>query len=75
MDALLGDPHKLPDFAPLYGIVFQDVLDRHNVSHWGWFELDSLLGDLQPVIRLLPTYDIITFPHAVRTWVWSSIPS
>lgn len=59
MDTALNRPYKLCDFRPLYGYLFDDELQRY--THWGYCDLDLLLGDLSVFLRddLLEEYDKI----------------
>lgn len=40
----LNTPYKLTDFKPVYGQLFEKDISAY--SHWGYFDLDIVLGDL-----------------------------
>ena len=61
-----GARGKLPDMKPMYGAMFHDLLTSY--THWGWMDIDMVMGDLSPLIKQLRHYDVDTFPDAgVRT--------
>ncbi|MDM0700694.1 hypothetical protein QTH73_09760 [Clostridium perfringens] len=41
-------PHKICDFKPLYGIIFQDYISEYRF--WGHCDLDMIFGDLRKFI-------------------------
>lgn len=55
----LETPYKLCDYKPLYGVIFEEILD--NCDYWGYCDLDMVFGDLQKFLtdKLLNTYDKI----------------
>jgi len=61
---------KFNDIKPLYGTMFEDVLE--GATHWGWIDLDMLLGDLRSaLLPYLPQYDVITFPDGYLTAIYT----
>lgn len=44
----LSKPYKLTDFKPVYGQLFES--DIKNYTHWGYFDLDIILGDLKQFV-------------------------
>ena len=60
----LGTPHKLCDYKPAYGYIFQGYLAGYD--WWGHCDIDMVLGDLQTFLTddLLTRYDkIYTMGH------------
>ena len=51
---------KMNDVKPLLGALLEEELREY--SHWGWMDLDVILGDLQPLPALLRSYHVVTFP-------------
>lgn len=51
----LEDPHKLCDFKPLYGHIFEDYLREYE--YWGHCDMDVIWGDLFSFLNA------ITFQH------------
>jgi hypothetical protein len=51
------------DLKPLYGLVFEKLLAPY--THWSWFELETLLGDLPAFLQRseLRGFDILSFAH------------
>ena len=54
---------KVPELKPLYGVMFQDLLVHY--THWGWMDIDVILGDLTPLVHALARHDVATFPDGV----------
>jgi len=54
------NPHKLCDFKPLYGKIFEKHLE--NYSYWGHCDLDIIWGDIELFLTQndYTTYDIIS---------------
>lgn len=42
------NPHKLCDFKPIYGDIFQDEL--HDYQYWGHSDIDLIWGDIKPFL-------------------------
>ena len=40
----IKEPHKLCDFKPAYGYIFEEYLN--NTNYWGHCDIDTILGDL-----------------------------
>lgn len=63
-DVLLGNPYKICDYRPLFGIVFQDELKGFHF--WGHCDIDMIWGNINRFItdEVLDKYDRIgTFGH------------
>ena len=45
---------------PLLGALLEEELREY--SHWGWMDLDVIVGDLHPLPALLRRYHVVTFP-------------
>ena len=62
----LDNPHKLCDFKPLYGHIFEEYIgDR---TFWGHCDMDVIWGDMRAFLQHInyTSYDIIsTRPHAI----------
>ena len=43
--------------------MFADLL--RGYTHWGWIDLDVILGDLSPMLEDLKHYDVVTYPDGV----------
>lgn len=56
----LQDPHKLCDFKPLYGHIFEDYLKGH--TYWGHCDMDVIWGDMASFLAKISfeQYDIIS---------------
>ncbi|MGH2325638.1 DUF6625 family protein [Leuconostoc lactis] len=46
----LSKPYKLTDFKPVYGQIFESEIKDY--THWGYFDLDIILGDLIQFVTL-----------------------
>ena len=46
------------------GAMFHDLLKDY--THWGWFDIDAIVGDLSPLLDACRKYDVVTFPDPVR---------
>jgi hypothetical protein len=59
------NPYGLVEFKPALGHIFQDYLDEHNYTHWGYSDLDVLFGDVERWISVdeLTDYDIVTYTY------------
>lgn len=59
-DVKVTQPHKLCDFKPAYGLVFEDYLAGYDV--WGHCDVDTILGDIRQFItsELLASYDVVS---------------
>ena len=57
-----SDNYKVPDFKPMYGAMFHDLLSDY--THWGWMDIDTVMGDLSPLIAHLRHYDVVSFPDS-----------
>ena len=73
VDAKFASGKGLSDLKPLYGRIFDELLDEALYTHWGWVDWDLLLGDLNSVIpeALLWAYDALTFPGATLGFAWA----
>ena len=60
---LYSIPGKVPELKPLYGSMFQDLLMHY--THWGWLDIDVILGDLAPLLHAIKHHDVATFPDGV----------
>lgn len=47
-DCVIGDPYKLCDYKPAYGVLFQE--DLVGYDFWGFCDIDVLLGDLDDYV-------------------------
>lgn len=56
----LGRSHKLCDFKPTYGHLFEDLLSKYD--YWGYTDLDVIYGDLRSHLTSasLEQYDVFT---------------
>ncbi len=56
----LQNPHKLCDFKPLYGHIFEEYLEEYN--YWGHCDMDVIWGDLSSFLKKIAfdRYDIIS---------------
>lgn len=56
----ISTPHKLCDFKPLYGDLFQKELATYN--YWGHCDLDLIWGDIESFLLKInyEEYDIVT---------------
>ena len=43
--------------------MFRDHLLHY--THWGWIDIDSIFGDLSPMMEHLRHYDLVTYPDGV----------
>lgn len=50
MEIKLGNPYKLCDYKPIYGLIFQDVLKGYD--YWGHCDLDVIWGNLMHFFNL-----------------------
>ena len=41
----IENPYKLCDYKPLYGILFEDLLDGYD--YWGYCDMDLIFGDIE----------------------------
>ena len=59
MDCTISEVHKLCDYKPAYGMIFEEYLN--NYKFWGHCDLDIILGDLNDFItdKMLNNYDKI----------------
>ena len=56
-----GYGSKMNDLKPTFGGLFARELAGY--SHWGWVDLDCMMGDLRPSLAdYLPDFDVITYP-------------
>lgn len=51
---------KGADLKPLYGALFEEMLKPY--THWGFIDIDSLFGDLSPMLKDLENYDVVSYP-------------
>ena len=51
---------KVNDLKPMYGAMFHDLLV--NYTHWGWMDIDTVMGDLSPLMQQLRQYDVVSYP-------------
>jgi hypothetical protein len=62
---------KVNDFKPLFGALFKEELKTY--SHWGWMDMDIVLGDLDGAItRYLGEYDVVTFPDGQLSAIFTA---
>jgi hypothetical protein len=56
----LGNPRKVCDFKPLYGLLFEEHL--RGADYWGYADLDVIYGDIRRFLRWLNLgqYDVFT---------------
>lgn len=40
----LGNPYKICDYRPAFGVIFQDVLEKYDF--WGYGDIDVIWGDI-----------------------------
>jgi len=62
----LSNPHKLCDFKPMYGHIFEDYLDDYN--YWGHCDMDIIWGNMSSFLSNInySSYDILsTRKHAI----------
>lgn len=45
MELCLETPYKCCDYKPVYGLIFEDYLERYD--YWGHCDLDMIFGDLR----------------------------
>jgi hypothetical protein len=59
MECVISEVHKLCDYKPAYGLIFEDYLKKYEF--WGHCDLDIILGNLNDFIteEMLNTYDKI----------------
>lgn len=59
----IGQPYKLCDFKPAYGLIFDELLKGYDF--WGIGDIDVIYGNIRNFItdELLNTYDIISARH------------
>jgi hypothetical protein len=59
------DPTKdsLNGLKPRYGAMFADYL--HEYTHWGWVDIDTVVGDMGKMIEDLKNYHIVTYTDEV----------
>ena len=43
--------------------MFRDHLLHY--THWGWIDLDVLMGDMAPLVEALKHFDVVSFPDGV----------
>lgn len=67
LEHTLSNPHKLCDFKPLYGTIFEDYLISYD--YWGHCDMDIIWGDLESFLQSISwnNYDIIS----TRKWAIS----
>ena len=63
LQAVFAYGTKTSDLKPFYGAMFRDLLLHY--THWGWIDLDVILGDTTPLIGALRHHDVVTFPDGV----------
>lgn len=64
----LSNPYKLCDFKPLYGYLFDDLIDRYE--YWGFGDIDLIYGNLEKFLEgKLSKYDIL---HFRKKWISGS---
>jgi hypothetical protein len=56
-----GDLNRL---KPLFGGMFADYLQDY--SHWGWIDLDTVVGDMSKMIDDLKSHHVVTYMDGVR---------
>lgn len=56
---VINEPHKLCDFKPAYGYIFEEYLKEYEF--WGHCDLDTIIGDLDNLLTrdILDNYDKI----------------
>lgn len=62
----LENPHKLCDFKPMYGHIFEDYLNKYN--YWGHCDMDIIWGNMGSFLKSIQfqNFDIIsTRPNAI----------
>jgi FkbM family methyltransferase len=66
-EVALRKPHKLCDFKPTYGALFEDYLAGYDF--WGHGDIDLVYGNLSPILerRFLERFDVISFRE---DWIW-----
>jgi hypothetical protein len=58
-----GYGSKMNDLKATFGGLFAPELAAGAYSHWGWVDLDCMLGDMRPSLsHYLPKFDVITYP-------------
>jgi hypothetical protein len=61
-DAIHSKTKKF-NLRPPLGAMFADYLQEY--THWGWVDLDMLMGDLSKLIEDLDHYDLVTYADGV----------
>jgi hypothetical protein len=58
-----GYGSKINDLKATFGGLFEPELAKGAYTHWGWVDLDCMMGDLKSSLQLyLPDFDVITYP-------------
>lgn len=65
VNLLKSFPYVVVEFKPLLGVIFSEYLTRNDrrYSHWGYGDLDILLGDVSKVLNdpIVSKFDVINF--------------
>jgi hypothetical protein len=57
---------------PILGGMFWDYLQDY--THWGWIDVDSIMGDMSKLMEDLRHYDIVSYMDGVRMSLFASVP-
>jgi hypothetical protein len=62
-NAVIGNPYKLNDYKPAYGLIFEDYLMEYDF--WGHGDIDIIFGNIRKFMtnEMLDEYDFITVRH------------
>ena len=60
LNVAFNNPHKICDFKPTYGFVFQDLIK--DFDFWGYCDIDLIFGDIRSFMsaEILEQYDVIS---------------